>query len=133
MDLSILAGPRQMLREVMQISAFDTPLFLFHITHRTLYGVFEATSQGAENLIPHAFQAVSRSPNPFPAQVAFRFKYQFLPLPEAKFGHLLTYHHNKPAASLSRENVRNLIHAFAENDAATAVRARDQLLQFFKV
>lgn len=41
-------------------------LFLFEHEERKLYGVFEATSDGALNIIPNAFLASGKS---YPAQV----------------------------------------------------------------
>ena len=41
-------------------------LFLFEFESRELYGVFRATSDGALNIVPHAF---SSSGKQFPAQV----------------------------------------------------------------
>ncbi|KAK8964845.1 hypothetical protein KSP40_PGU010284 [Platanthera guangdongensis] len=42
-------------------------LFLFEHEERKLYGVFEATSDGALNIIPDAFRSTGQS---YPAQVS---------------------------------------------------------------
>lgn len=140
MQLGIFGGPRKLLPLVQTITPYDTPLFLFHYTNRTLYGVFEATSPGMENLMPQAWcgtRAGERgnvNGSPFPAQVAFRYKYRFLPLPESKFqGIGLTYFYDKPEPKLNKKQIRKLIELFAENDAATVKRAADQLIQFFRL
>lgn len=138
MDLSLFGAPRKMLSQVSQITPFDTPLFLYHYTERVMYGVFEATSRGLENIVPWAWKRDTphggAQGSPFPAQVQFRYKYRFLPLPEAKFSHILKYgYNNKPVPQLTREKCRGLIEAFAEHDAETARRASDQLLQFFNL
>lgn len=47
-------------------------LFLFEYEKRELHGVFQATTDGAMNIVPHAY---SSSGKQFPAQVSFRFDY----------------------------------------------------------
>jgi len=133
MSLNIFGGPRKLLSLVSEITPYDTPLFLFHTSERVLYGVFEPTSRGAENIHPWAW-ARGEYNSPFPAQVQFRYKYEFYPLPESKFKHLIKYQPNdKPSPTLSKARCRQLIEAFAEHDAATARRAADQLVQFFNL
>lgn len=130
MKLGLFGGTEKMMALVSEISPFDTPLFLFHLGQRAMYGVFEATSHGRANINPFAWSRQGE-PSPFPAQVTFRYKYKFLPLPESVFMHLLNYRNGKFAPTLNRIQCRTLIDLFAENDAKTARRAADQLVQFF--
>ncbi|XP_057511216.1 uncharacterized protein LOC130793515 isoform X2 [Actinidia eriantha] len=57
-------------------------LFLFEFESRELYGVFRATSDGAMNIVPHAF---SSSGKQFPAQVRFTPLWYCNPLSELEF------------------------------------------------
>ncbi|KAL5224231.1 hypothetical protein ABZP36_010870 [Zizania latifolia] len=57
-------------------------LFVFEHEERKLYGVFEATSDGALNILPNAFTALRKSR---PAQVLFRRVWFCKPLTEAAF------------------------------------------------
>lgn len=132
MQRQLFGGPRKLMPLVAQITPHDTPLFLFHHTNRTLYGVFEATSPGMENIEPRAW--TRHGTTSFSAQVKFRYKFKFSwPLPEAKWSSLVKYHSGKPAPQLNKQQVRRLIEAFADNDARTAHRAGQQLIQFFNL
>uniref|UniRef100_A0A8R7RA95 DCD domain-containing protein n=1 Tax=Triticum urartu TaxID=4572 RepID=A0A8R7RA95_TRIUA len=57
-------------------------LFVFEREEKKLSGVFEATSDGALNILPNAFRS-SRKPRP--AQVRFRRVWFCKPLTEAEF------------------------------------------------
>lgn len=133
MRLGIFGAPRKLLRDVEHITSYQTPLFLYHLSDKQLYGVFEATSRGAENINPTAWlKPGQRGPSPFPAQVSFRLKFRFHPLPDSHFRSVIPFgRNNKPSSRLDREQVKKLIALFAENDAAMARKAVDQLIGYF--
>jgi hypothetical protein len=51
------------MNEVLQITAFDTPLFLYHMTSKCMHGVFESSSDGTKDIIPNAFKVRQFSPS----------------------------------------------------------------------
>ncbi|XP_042505263.1 uncharacterized protein LOC122081920 [Macadamia integrifolia] len=57
-------------------------LFLFEYEKRELYGVFQASSNGAMNIAPDAFQSIGKQ---FPAQICFRTIWLCDPLKEYDF------------------------------------------------
>ncbi|KAJ4976244.1 hypothetical protein NE237_001350 [Protea cynaroides] len=59
-----------------------TFLFLFEYEKRELYGVFQASCDGAMNIVPDAFKSVGKH---FPAQICFRTIWICDPLPEYDF------------------------------------------------
>lgn len=97
---------------IMKIKA-GMLLFLFENEERKLYGVFEATSDGALNIVPNAFISSGSS---FPAQVLFRRIWMCQPLFEHEFGDAIKenyYTHNKFNFGLSYEQVFKLVHLFS--------------------
>ncbi|KAL0910576.1 hypothetical protein M5K25_021574 [Dendrobium thyrsiflorum] len=87
-------------------------LFLFEHEERKLYGVFEATSDGALNIIPDAFRSTGQS---YPAQIIFKRIWMCKPLCEDEFRSAIEenyYSPNKFHFGLSYEQVINLIHLF---------------------
>ncbi|KAJ6793331.1 Uncharacterized protein M6B38_235755 [Iris pallida] len=97
---------------IMKIKA-GMLLFLFENEERKLYGVFEATSDGALNIVPNAFIS---SGNSFPAQVLFRRIWMCQPLFEHEFRDAIKenyYTHNKFNFGLSYEQVFKLVHLFS--------------------
>ena len=80
-----------------EFSEHPTALFLFDQTFRYLHGVYEALEPAGVNLDPLYLRA-SRggsagdgAGSPFPVQVRFRRVFDFPPLPEIKFCHLVSY------------------------------------------
>ncbi|XP_073129658.1 uncharacterized protein [Henckelia pumila] len=57
-------------------------LFMFEYEKRELFGVYEAVSDGAMDIVPHAFHRVGKH---FPAQVIFRHIWNCYPLLEKEF------------------------------------------------
>lgn len=69
------------------------PLFLYNLSDKNLYGVFEATSNGALDIEPSAWASVAkrRSGCPFPAQVRCRERGLRSAVPLAQFRKLLKF------------------------------------------
>lgn len=87
-------------------------LFLFEHEERKLYGVFEATSDGALNIIPDAFRSTGQS---YPAQICCKRILMCRPLCEDEFRSAIQdnyYSPNKFHFGLSYDQVTNLIHLF---------------------
>lgn len=57
-------------------------LFMFEYEKRELFGVYQAISDGAMDIVPHAFHSVGKH---FPAQVIFRQIWNCYPLSENEF------------------------------------------------
>ncbi|KAG8093834.1 hypothetical protein GUJ93_ZPchr0012g18815 [Zizania palustris] len=88
-------------------------LFVFEHEERKLYGVFEATSDGALNILPNAFTASRKSR---PAQVLFRRVWFCKPLTEAAFSGAINSNCLQPQMSflgISYQQVLNLVHLFS--------------------
>ncbi|EHA8587238.1 hypothetical protein COCNU_scaffold001677G000060 [Cocos nucifera] len=88
-------------------------LFLFEHEERKLYGVFEATSDGALNIIPNAFLSSGKS---YPAQILFKRIWFCKPLSEDEFGDAIKENYYQPYKfefGLSYDQVLRLIHLFS--------------------
>ncbi|KAK9268122.1 hypothetical protein L1049_010562 [Liquidambar formosana] len=88
-------------------------LFLFEFERRELYGVFQACSDGAMNIVPHAF---SSSGKQFPAQVKFTTIWYCSPLSEPEFHGAIKDNYfsaNKFNFGLSADQVRQLLLLFS--------------------
>ncbi|XP_010936594.1 uncharacterized protein [Elaeis guineensis] len=88
-------------------------LFLFEHEERKLYGVFEATSDGALNIIPNAFLSSGKS---YPAQILFKRIWFCKPLSEDEFGDAIKENYYRPYKfefGLSYDQVLRLIHLFS--------------------
>ncbi|KAJ0975850.1 hypothetical protein J5N97_017815 [Dioscorea zingiberensis] len=88
-------------------------LFLFEHEQRKLFGVFEATSDGAMNIIPNAFRSSGTS---FPAQIFFKRIWTCKPLCESEFGDCIEenyYTPNKFHFGLSFAQVSRLLQLFS--------------------
>lgn len=115
-------------RLVRDVHPFKTPLFLYHYSQKRLYGSFEAVAPAGHNLDPSAWRTagtarsndamrrkgVSANGSPFPSQVRFQVKYDYPPLPESAFRHIVTY---KPGSrqfdfNLSPAQVSQLLDAY---------------------
>ncbi|CAN1166314.1 B2 protein [Linum perenne] len=87
-------------------------LFLFEYGKRELHGVFQACSDGAMNIVPHAY---SGSGIKFPAQVRFTTIWRCSPLPESLFSGAIRENYfaaNKFNFGLNERQVENLLHLF---------------------
>eukprot|EP00457_Paulinella_chromatophora_P000221 gb/GEZN01000221.1/.p1 GENE.gb/GEZN01000221.1/~~gb/GEZN01000221.1/.p1 ORF type:complete len:1802 (+),score=284.99 gb/GEZN01000221.1/:73-5478(+) len=112
MELKLLGLPRQHLRVVRSLKAKTSALFLFNVGERQVYGVFEATSNGQENMVPGAWarnKAYSRS-SPFPAQISFRVVNMYEPLAESNFRNLFA--DGNRIRKLDGKQVKDLIQVF---------------------
>ncbi|CAI9088008.1 OLC1v1022235C1 [Oldenlandia corymbosa var. corymbosa] len=88
-------------------------LFLYEYESRKLHGVFEATSNGQLNIVPHAFR--SCSPKSFPAQVRVRVIRDCPPLLEDEFRDAIAdnyYDNHKFKFGLSEQQVIRLQRLF---------------------
>ncbi|KAG7959296.1 hypothetical protein I3843_10G062600 [Carya illinoinensis] len=88
-------------------------LFLFEYEKRKLHGVFRACSDGAENIVPHAFQSSRKQ---FPAQVKFTPIWSCSPLIEAEFRDAIKENYfsaKKFNFGLSEEQVHRLLCLFS--------------------
>ena len=70
-----------------------TALFLFDQTFRYLHGVYEATEAPGYDLDPAYLRGTGRAQvgSPFPVQVRFARVFDFKPLAEIKWCHMVTY------------------------------------------
>ncbi|KAF3436941.1 hypothetical protein FNV43_RR19694 [Rhamnella rubrinervis] len=87
-------------------------LFLFEYENRKLYGVFEASSDGEMNIVPHAFSSTGKK---FPAQVRFKTIWQCHPLNENEFYDFIKENYftrNKFHFGLSGDQITGLLELF---------------------
>ncbi|KAK6917019.1 Development/cell death domain [Dillenia turbinata] len=87
-------------------------LFLFEYEKRRLYGVFQACSAGAMNIVPHAY---STSGKQFAAQVSFTTIWHCDPLSEEEFRDAIRENYYAPYKfnlGLSKEQVYRLLTLF---------------------
>ncbi|KAK9133915.1 hypothetical protein Scep_013443 [Stephania cephalantha] len=87
-------------------------LFLFEYEERKLYGVYQATSDGAINIVPNAFRS---SGMPIPAQVLFKKIWNCDPLSEHEFQDAIRdnyYTQSKFHFGLDEDQVSKLLRLF---------------------
>ncbi|KAL6898007.1 hypothetical protein ACP4OV_006603 [Aristida adscensionis] len=90
-----------------------TTLFLFDVDQRKLHGVFEATSDGAVDIIPDAFISIGQR---YPSQIRFKRIWFCKPLMEGEFQDAIKKGfviRNKISYSLSHQQVSELLHLFS--------------------
>uniref|UniRef100_A0A8I6YJK1 DCD domain-containing protein n=2 Tax=Hordeum vulgare subsp. vulgare TaxID=112509 RepID=A0A8I6YJK1_HORVV len=86
-------------------------LFVFEREEKKLSGVFEATSDGALNILPNAFHSLRK---PRPAQVRFRRVWFCKPLMEAEFSdEIKGLQPQMSFFGISYQQVLNLVHLFS--------------------
>ncbi|KDP31494.1 hypothetical protein JCGZ_15446 [Jatropha curcas] len=88
-------------------------LFLFEFESRELCGVFQACSDGAINIVPHAFTSSGKQ---FPAQVKFTIIWHCSSLSESEFCHAIRENYfspNKFNFGLSAKQVQELLSLFS--------------------
>ncbi|KAK3010137.1 hypothetical protein RJ639_011794 [Escallonia herrerae] len=103
-------------------------LFLFEYEQRKLYGVFEAISDGAINVVPHAYHSSGK----FPAQVQFGIIWKCYPLSEADFHDAIKdnyYSANKFHLGLSKEQVHRLLWLFNSKKVGVQRSLRNQKIE----
>lgn len=96
-------------------------LFLFDHQNRKLYGVFKATSDGAINIVPHAYRSSRKQ---FPAQVRFDIVWRCVPVPEEAFRDAIGENYFSPYKfnfGLSRDQVKKLLVLFEMRRIETGV------------
>ncbi|KAF6136842.1 hypothetical protein GIB67_043231 [Kingdonia uniflora] len=87
-------------------------LFLYEFEEKKLHGVFRASSDGAMNIVPHAYQSSSKQ---FPAQVRFEKLWNCYPLSEYDFRDAIKenyYSESKFRFDLSADQVYELLQLF---------------------
>ena len=92
-----------------------------------MHGVFEAVEPGGMNLVPEAWRDADGfrsaksggSESPFPTQIRFKTVFNFLPLPERCFKHIMDYvpNSNRFKFELTPQQVAALLNAFKTHDA----------------
>ena len=113
---------------VSHIDPGSTALFLFDQTFRYLHGVFDAASTPGLDLDPNYLRGArsiglaggDAAGSPFPAQVKFSRLYDFAPLDEAKFCHLVSYNAgtNTFRHRLGEKETNALLHLLANPEQA---------------
>ncbi|KAK7362515.1 hypothetical protein VNO77_04631 [Canavalia gladiata] len=99
-------------------------LFLFEYEKRQLHGVFEASCDGAINIVPNAFVSLGKQ---FPAQVKFIPIWSCKPLPEKLFRDAIKENYfspNKFNFGLSENQVHKLLYLFSMRKLEPDVPAR---------
>ncbi|KAI4313042.1 hypothetical protein MLD38_037819 [Melastoma candidum] len=103
--------PSSMQSFVSQVKA-GMILFLFEYESKRLYGVFQACSDGAMNIVPHAYSASGKQ---FPAQVKMKPLWHCAPLSENVFRDVIKENYFTPKKfnfGLSEEQVCGLVSLF---------------------
>ncbi|MBA0812112.1 hypothetical protein Gohar_026106 [Gossypium harknessii] len=107
----VFALPYSQYHFVKQVKA-GMILFLFEFERRELHGVFQASSDGEMNILPHAFNSSGKQ---YPAQVKFIFMWNCHPLSENEFREAIRENYfskNKFNFGLSEDQVRRLLSLF---------------------
>ena len=127
MSRQLLGLPGGHKKMIDGIKPFSTAIFLFNYSKREMYGAFEADEPGGMNIVPAAWREHGSWRNgkggeetsPFPAQVHFRIVYDFPPLPESRFKHIMKYvpNSNRFQFNLTDAQVADLLNAFKIYDA----------------
>lgn len=107
--LGIFGLPRQHLASVVECRPGGScALFLFNITTRYLYGLFEPSAPGADLIDPTAWARPRGGPTPFPAQVRYKQVGPKRPgLPESAFRHI--FPDGNRIRKLTGDEVRDLL------------------------
>ncbi|XP_022715470.1 uncharacterized protein LOC111274815 [Durio zibethinus] len=112
----VFALPYSQSHFVKQVKA-GMILFLFEFEKRELHGVFQACSDGAMDILPHAFRSSGKQ---FPAQIFIQVKFTPLwyccPLSENEFRDAIRenyFSRNKFNFGLSEDQVRRLLSLFS--------------------
>ncbi|KAL3520257.1 hypothetical protein ACH5RR_018406, partial [Cinchona calisaya] len=108
----VFALPSSMVNFVKQVKE-GMVLFLFEFEKRQLFGVYQATSDGAINITPHAFNFSGKH---FPAQVRFAPIWSCRPLFENEFREAIRENYfsaKKFHFGLSEQQVRRLLQLFS--------------------
>ncbi|KAL1538461.1 hypothetical protein AAHA92_27206 [Salvia divinorum] len=99
-------------------------LFLFETRKRELFGVYQASSDGAVDINPHAF---SYSGQHFPAQVCFRQIWHCDPISENEFKDAIIENYfsaRKFNFGLSKDQVRSLLYLFSSRKIKSKMPAQ---------
>eukprot|EP00494_Astrolonche_serrata_P029133 UN29400 len=103
--IKLLGLPRQYLRTVASLKPDTSALFLFNMSTRLLYGVFEPTESGGENLNRTAWNRTNeRTGSRYPAQVPIRPVFSFTPLNESAFRSM--FHDGNRIRKLDEQQVK---------------------------
>jgi len=115
LKMKLFGLPRQYLKTVKSLHKNTSALFLFNMVERELYGVYEPTGKGGENIKPNAWVR-KKIPNsrdresPFPAQIPFKIIREFKPLPESAFRHM--FQDGNRIRKLSAQETKQILYLF---------------------
>ncbi|CAM0913017.1 unnamed protein product [Alopecurus aequalis] len=91
-------------------------LFLYDVNQHKLHGVFEATSDGAMNIVPDAYASTGFQ---YPCQIRFKRIWFCKPLMESEFEDAVQdnyFYRNKFTYGLSHQQVVKLLHLFSSRN-----------------
>ena len=130
--LGLPAG-KQHTAMIDRIAPRKTALFLFNYSKREMYGVFESQEPGGMNLVPEAWRdaggfrsgKAGADASPFPTQIRFKTVFNFSPLPERCFKHIMDYapNSNRFKFELTPQQVAELLNAFKAHGAEKPPKA----------
>ncbi|KAL3851588.1 hypothetical protein ACJIZ3_013470 [Penstemon smallii] len=109
---NVFALPSSKAKFVKQVKP-GMVLFLFEYEKRQLFGVFQASSDGAIDIVPHAFHYSGKH---FPAQVCFTLIWRCKPLPEKEIRDAIRENYFSPKKfkfGLSEDQVHRLLSLFS--------------------
>lgn len=122
-ELHLMGLPKLHYRTMKTLKPKTSALFLFNVTERILYGLYETTGIIGENLNPSAFlkktgkdNLIPSSQTPYPAQIEFLIREEFEPITEASFRHL--FPDGNRIRKLDQRTVRELISIFKGGNLA---------------
>ncbi|XP_042027546.1 uncharacterized protein LOC121774736 isoform X2 [Salvia splendens] len=101
-------------------------LFLFETRKRQLFGVYQASSDGAVDINPHAFSSSGRH---FPAQVRFRQIWHCGPISEKEFQDAIIGNYfcaRKFNFGLSKDQVHRLLYLFSSKKIKRSIPSQPQ-------
>ncbi len=124
MDLKLFGLPASYMQQVLSLKQGKSALFLYDTSSRRLHGVFEAASDGGDNINRAAWGAVKKpsqkhSGSPFPAQIEFRVAHAFTALDDASIRSIIRDNQHTHIRKLNTQQVRGLIVEFHKRSQLT--------------
>ena len=133
MDLKLFGLPFTYMNQVQSLKQGKSALFLYDTSSKRLHGVFEAASDGADNINKHAWQSQkkagsSRPGSPFPAQIEFRVAHSFKELDEAAIRSVIRDTQRSHIRKLNTQQVRGLIAEFHKRSGLAMPESRTKVV-----